>query len=116
MNFLSKLGLAIAKGLAIVSGIGSQSILAKVDSELNQLGIVIANVEALKTSLGLTGAQRLIAAAPQVEQIILASSLMAGKKIADEAKFRAAIIGLASNMADLLSSLHESSVSIDSKT
>jgi len=51
------------------------------------------------------GSQKLKAATPFVAQIIKGAQFMVGKKIADEAKFEAAVTGITSNLADLLNSL-----------
>ncbi len=122
MNFLAKLAAGIVKGLAIVSGlqpllpVQAQPVVGVVASELTLIAQVIAQVETFGQALGIPGPQKLIAAAPSVEQIILTSSLMVGKKIQDEAKFKQAVSGLASHMADLLSALHGDAVSTESKT
>jgi len=122
MSFLKKLGGALLKGLSIVSGVtpylpaSVQPAVTLVTSELTAMAQVVAQMEAVGQALNLAGPQKLIAAAPGIEQIILTSSLMVGKKVADETKFKAAVNGLASNMADLLNSLHADAVTTDSKT
>jgi hypothetical protein len=88
---------------------------APVISEFNQLaGLAVqieSSVEAINAAKGatplLTGADKLTAAVPMATQIILASQIMDGKKIKDEAAFTAAVKGIMSNTADLLNSLEQ---------
>lgn len=118
MTFLKKLGQVVVNIAGIVSGIGpifSASIpkasgaINLVTSEIAQLAGVIATVEAVgqAVSTPLPGTEKLKAATPLVAQIILASSVMAGKKIADPAKFQLGASEVASGIADILNSLHD---------
>ena len=125
MGFLGKLAAGLLKGVAIVSGfqvpIGALSpkagsVIATVQADLNQIAGIITTVEVVGQVNGLTGAQKLTGAAPLVEQIVLSSSLLVGHKIADEAKFKAACAGIASNMADLLNSLHADAIDVKDRT
>lgn len=124
MGFLKKFGQIMVKGLAPVTGIapiieqqfpGSSGIVNVVSRDLAQIAAVVQQVEVMGQALSIAGPQKLIAAAPLVEQIILSSSLVANHKIADEAKFRAACGVMAGAMADILTSL-EDKVETTSKT
>ena len=111
MSFLKHVGQLIAKGLgllhyfgpvlsAVVPGAGV------VVSELAQIGNVILNIEgAFNTVTNAKGEDKLRAAGPLVAQVLRASELVAGRKIADEAKFLAASATIAGGVADLVNSL-----------
>lgn len=124
MTLLKKIGTIVAQTLNIVLGFGplvsqlmpaSATAIATVGSDLSQIGQIIMSVEAVGVSLQLSGPQKLTAAGPLVAQVIMQSALLANHKIADEAAFKAACAGIASNMADLLNSLHDN-VQTESKT
>lgn len=123
MTFLKKLGAMILKGTAIVAGIAplistsdkSAAIATTISEDLSQIGGVIASVEAVGQALSLKGADKLTAAVPQVAQVILQSTLLAGHKIADEALFSSGSKKIADGMADILNSLHESGVKTEDK-
>lgn len=118
MNWLKKLG-SIAKMssqlipvfgplvASIIPGEKDDRIVTRVTDTLGQVGNVIAQAEIFSAALSLPGAQKLEAAAPSVAQLILQSSLLAGKKVKDPARFEAAVKGLASNVAEILSSVEE---------
>jgi hypothetical protein len=122
--FLKRFGAAVLKGLQIVTGLGpviaqyvpgAAGTVAIVTSDLAAIADILQQTEVMGQALALPGAQKLKAAAPLVEQIVLKSALLAHHKIADETKFKSAIEGIASNMVDLLNSL-EDKVQTDSKT
>lgn len=114
MNFLKQLGSIVLKVTQIATGIApliggnaqTQRIEATTINDLTAIGSIIAQVEAMGQALQLSGTQKLTAAGPLVAQIVLKSELLANRKIADEAAFTKACNGLASDMADLLNSLH----------
>lgn len=123
MSFLKKLGQVVANVAGIVSGIGpffgaaipgASGTITKITSEIQQLAGVIATVEAIgqAVSTPLPGTEKLKAATPLVAQVILSSSVMVGKKIADPAKFQAGCAQLASGMADILNSLSDNQVTV----
>ncbi len=125
MNFLKKLGSALLKVTQIVTGFGplvasvvpqSSGAINVVTSDLQQIAGVIGTAEAMGQAINAPGTQKLTMAAPLVAQIINQSALMVGKKIADPAAFQKACEGIASNMADLLNSLHDSGVQTTSLT
>jgi hypothetical protein len=112
MSWLKKVGQILAKGFglakelspivaAVVPGAGM------VISDIGLIGNIIVSIEAAFSTLpaGTTGADKLRAAVPLVAQIVEASQLVSGKKIADPVKFTAAITEITSGFADLLNSL-----------
>ena len=124
MTFLKKFGLAILKGIAIVSGVAptiSQQIpssagpIQTISKDLTQIAQIIASIEAVGAALGLPGTQKLTAAAPQVAQIILQSTLLVNHKIANSALFNQGCTKVADGMADILNSLDESGVKVEDK-
>lgn len=118
MSFLKKFGSLILKATEIVAGIApmistndkSAAIVNTISADLAQIAGIIGTVEGIGQALALPGAQKLAAAAPQVAQIILQSSLMAHQKIADPALFQQGAKKIADGMADVLNSLHENGV------
>jgi hypothetical protein len=124
MNFLEKIGSVLLKFTQIIVGIGpvitssepsAAGAVNAIVSETEQLGSVITTVEAVGQALKLPGAQKLLAAAPLIAQVILKSGLMIGKTIADPVLFQQACTKIADGFADLLNSLH-GNVDTTSKT
>lgn len=121
MGWLKKIGTIAAQGLAIITGFApvlealrpdSAAVIGTVVSDLQAFAGIIASVEAGAAALAasgtaLTGPQKLVLALPAFEQAVLASQFFVGKKIQNEAQFKAAISGIASNYVDLLNSLHD---------
>src|ERR1700722_9772056 len=134
MTWLKTFGLEVLKGISIVLGIldggsiqqaipGSAGTLTTVQSDLSEIATVITDVEVAfggastaATTAGIsvlpakTGALKLAAATPLVSQTIMASPLMKGQKIKDQALYNSAVKGITSNMADLLNSLDPSTI------
>lgn len=119
MTFLKALGRYIVEGLQILAGIqpilqqnqpSASTVITKVESELTQLASIITTVEAVGTSLGLPGADKVRAAGPLVAQLILQSELMVGKTVANGPAFAAATQTIAGGIADLLNSLSAASI------
>lgn len=119
MTFLKKLGSIIQ----LVSGLflgfaptltkalpGTTGEVTTISKDLTDIGNVVVEVEAFGQLQGLSGADKAKAAGPLVAQIILNSSLVAGKKIANPVLFQQANVEIAGGVADLLNSLHEDSV------
>src|SRR4051812_21705042 len=99
MTFLKKFGEAILKGISIVTGFapiasalypGQAGVIQTVSNDLAQVASIIVQTEALGQALGLSGLQKLQAAVPLVEQIVLQSSVLVGHKIENEALFKQA--------------------------
>lgn len=118
VSFLKQFGLDVLKGVQIFEGIEptAASVIAptssKAASELDSLssfaqeamGIESAFAAAFGTS-NKTGAAKLAALIPQIQQIVLASQLLSGKKIADPVLFTKSMQEFAQATADLLNSL-----------
>ena len=119
VTFLSKAGSIILQGIQIFMGIspligkqypGTIGTMSVISKDLTQIGDAIVQAEAFGQALGLAGTQKLQAAIGPVTQIIMDSSLVAGKKVADPVLFASSMKSLASSIADLLNSLHPDSV------
>ena len=121
MTFLSRLGMIVARVAGVVSGLGPivgglggskvAAIEKEVENDLALIAAIIAQAEAMGQVLKVPGADKLRMAAPLVAQIIMNSSIVAHKKIANEALFKKGCEEIAGGMADVLNSLHESAVS-----
>ena len=121
MGWLKKIGTVVAEGLQIVLGFApvlealrpqDAGVIATAVSDLQAFAGIITSVEAGAAALAvsgtpLTGPQKLTMALPAFEQAVLQSQFFVGKKIQNEAAFKAAISGIASNYVDLLNSLHD---------
>lgn len=124
MTFLQKLGSVLKIGLQLAGVVmptvqavaPDNKIVQTVSNDLDQIGSTIGLVEAIGQALSLPGAQKLQAASGPVSQIILQSSLMAGRKIAQPELFTAGATKVASGMADILNSLHENGLVTVNKT
>jgi len=115
VTFLKKAGAIILQGVEIFSGIApiltskipnSSGAIQTVSKDLAQVAGVIMDVEAFGQALGLAGPQKLTAAAGPVSQIILDSSLLAGKQINDPVLFKQGAQAIADGMAKVLNSIH----------
>lgn len=67
---------------------------------LEQATKVVVDAESFGQANGLTGAQKLAGAAPQVQQLVLDSTAFLGKKIADPVAFAKACADITSAIAD----------------
>lgn len=134
MTWLKTFGLEVLKVINVVVGIldggsiqkafpGAAGTVTVVQSDLKEIGTVITDIEtafagasAGATAAGVTGLPaktgviKLAAATPLVSQKILASPLMTGQKIKNEALYASAVKSLTSSVADLLNSLDPSTV------
>jgi hypothetical protein len=124
MTFLKTLGSILLKGLQIVLGFApvaeasfpaQAGVIGLTVDRLQQIADIIVQVEAMGQAITAPGPRKLVMAAIPVEQIILASSLLVNHTIADPVKFKAAVSGIASNMADLLNSLQADGMLTQSK-
>lgn len=118
MTFLKKLGSIIAAVSGVFLGFApafeqavpkSSNVIDTVSKDLAQVGNVVAQIEAIGQLKGLAGPDKAKAAGPLVAQIILSSSLVAGKKIANQDLFNQACVEISGGVADVLNSLHDSS-------
>ncbi len=116
MSWLKKIGQIIVAGFKLELGLApviqaqypqTANILQNVNDVWSQFVGIITTVEAVGSSLGLPGADKVRAAGPLVGQLIQQSAFMANKTIADTAKFSAACQTIAGGIADLLNSLKE---------
>lgn len=115
MSWLKKLGVIILKATQIATGIGpilggkAQTVETAIADKLTQIGevVTLAEVFGQAVSTPLPGAEKLKAVTPAVAQIILTSSLVAGRKINDPVKFQAGAQQIAAGVADILNSLED---------
>lgn len=118
VSFLKQFGLDVLKGIQIFEGIepvASAALSAtspKAASELDsisQMAGAAMNIESgFAAAFGptnQTGPAKLAALVPQVQQIVLNSELLVGKKIGNEALFTKAMQEYAQATADMLNSL-----------
>jgi len=123
MTFLSKLGSALAQGLAIATGIWplvqgffgqKQAQATVVVNDLTSIGQIILQAEAFFQGPG-TGAQKLQKATPLVANIVKTSEMVGGHKIQNESLFIQGCGKIASGTADVLNSLDANAVQTASK-
>ena len=115
MTFLKKLGQIIVSGLGIALGFlptlqaalpNNAGTLQTVSKDLSELLNIIVSVEATGAALGLAGPDKLHAAAPQIAQVLLQSSALAGKPIANQPLFLQGCTDIASGLAEVLNAVH----------
>ena len=89
-----------------------QEMAATVVHDLEQFSGVVTTIEEIGAAIpaGLTGEQKFAAALPGITRAIAASSVMAGKKIADQALFKKACGEYAQATVDMLNSLDPASI------
>ena len=126
MTFLSKLGAAIAQGIAIVTGVwplvsglfGSKAkpataIETTVVNDLTQIGQIVTSTEAL---LGPgTGPQKLAKAGPLIYNVLTTSEAFAGHKVANPTAALAAATALGGDLADFMNALSPDTVQTTGK-
>ena len=115
LTFLKKAGQIILQGAQIFTGFApmisaaypkSSGTITTISKDLAQVSDAIVQAEAFGQALGLPGTDKLRAAAPAVCQIILDSSIVAGKQVANPTLFQQGATKVADGMADILNSLH----------
>lgn len=116
-KFLSALGKAILTGARAVNNpivskvlkAGATLTPTKIDDKIidsiTSLRDVVEAVEVVGQSAGLTGEQKLAAAAALARQIILQSEAFAGHEIGDEAAFEAALKQTVSGVVGMVNAL-----------
>lgn len=119
MTFLAKLGSFLAKGIAILTGLGpliepyigakASTTVSTVTNDLTAVGQVVVQAEALIQGTG-TGPQKLAAAAPLVANIVKTSELVSGHQIQNETLFIQGCTDLTNAVAEILNSLSSSGV------
>jgi hypothetical protein len=117
MTFLKKAGTLLVNGVSLVE-LGypilgklvpakAQPVVNTIVSDLEQFAGTVTTVETMANAIpaGLTGEQKLAASLPGIAQAVAQSSVMLGKKIADNAMFQKAVTEYAQASVDLLNSL-----------
>lgn len=118
MKLLSRIGQIALKATELIMGYGplvKQAIpgtrddraIDLVADKLVELRDVIVQVEIFGQALGLAGADKLKAAGPAVAQVILSSSILAGRKIRDPELFKRGATKMSDGMADIMNSLDD---------
>lgn len=116
MTFLKKLGLALAKGLQIVTGLQAAGVKLplgiQIADTLSRLIEIVVNVEAFSASLEspISGPEKLKAAAALIAKELVLSAPFAGKKIAKPELMEQAAAKIADGIVDALNAVHESEV------
>jgi hypothetical protein len=127
LGWLKVVGLDLVKGFEIVSGIepliagllpagsAAAGVAQTVSADLAQIGNIIVSVEGAAASVAaaapaagaaLTAAQKLAAAVPGVTQVILQSTLLAGRTIENQSLFTASVAQVINGIVGILNSLH----------
>lgn len=117
MTFLKKLGQIIAEGIAIIGGIApilqatnpqAGTVVQTISKDLEQVGQIVIQVEAMGAALGLSGADKLRAAVGPVVQILMSSELLAGKPVTDAAALNQAAQDIINGVVKALNAVHPS--------
>jgi hypothetical protein len=89
-----------------------QGVADTVITDLEQFSGTVTSVEAMASAIpsGLTGEQKFAAALPGITRAVAQSSVLAGKKIADDALFQKACSEYAQATVDLLNSIDPASI------
>lgn len=117
LTFLKQLGLDIAKGIEILTGVApfltslqpkAAPIVGTVESDLNQLLAIVVQVEATSATLTtpMAGVDKMNAVAAQLAQIFLKVEGLAGKPQKDPTLFTNGTQQVASGLANILNSFH----------
>lgn len=122
MTFLAKLGGFLAKGIALLAGLGPliapwlgssaarvEGTVSNVVNDLTSVGQIVLQAEALIQTPG-SGATKLAAATPLVMQVLKTSELMSGHQIGNEALFAQGAAKVTSGIADVLNSMKADNV------
>ena len=119
MKYLSAIGKILLNVTQIVVGIGpfiptaQQGTYQIVSRDIEQISGIIIQTELFGQALSLPGSAKLTAATPAVAQIILQSSILANRKIANPVLFRAGCTKITDGMADVMNSLNDSVDTVD---
>lgn len=118
VSFLKQAGLDILKGAQIFMGIepiassilkpSNPTLSGKIDSLDQMVGQAVNIEQSFAAAFGsaTTGPAKLQALIPQIQQIVLGSEALTGKKVADDALFTKAMQEYAQATVDLANSLH----------
>jgi len=118
LSFLKKLGQVVLTATGIVTGYGptlaamipgdkDDKALARITDGLDNAMGAIVGAEMFGQALNLPGPDKAKAAAPALFQILMASKLIAGKKLKDPAKAKAAAEAMGGNLADFLNAFED---------
>lgn len=118
MSFLKKFGQALVNATAIITGFGpiigaaipgdkDDRIITGVQDRLDSLLGAVLGAEVFGAALKLPGADKAKAAAPAMFQILMSAKLIAGKKLKDPAKAKAAAEAMGGNLADFLNAFED---------
>lgn len=117
LNWLEQVGIDVAKGLkAAVSGaMGGASTVVNIPgtiatdvSDIRKMVDAAKTVEAINLTLkdkSLTGPEKLAAAAPQVQQVVMDGEFLLGKKVQNQDLFNKAMTEFTQAAVDLAQSL-----------
>lgn len=89
-----------------------QGVASEIVTDLEHFSGVVTSVEAVAAAIpsGLTGEQKFAAALPGITRAVAQSSIVAGKKVADQALFQKACSEYAQATVDMLNSLDPASI------
>jgi acyl-CoA hydrolase len=116
LSFLKKAGQILAKGTQIILGFGPlvsslvpqvAGTVAVVSKSLSEIAAIVVQVEAMGVALGLSGAEKLEAATAAAVNIVLQSSMMVGRTIANPVLFREGVKGIVDGVVKVLNSLKD---------
>ena len=121
MKFLTKFGQIVLMGVKLAVGVqgagvfsgGAAQTVQTVRTDLEKLLELILQAEVMGQALSLSGADKLKAVLPLVEQWALASSALVGHEIANPELFKAACEKIGSGAADLANSLKPNIQTVD---
>ncbi len=106
LSWLKKIGQAALTASGILEGFKAPTLpnVDTVSDKLMEVAAIIVNVEMIGAALNLPGDQKLTASVPAIAQLILRSSVMAGRPPHDQALFMDGAKDIASGMAKILNS------------
>jgi len=93
--------------IAVATGEKGAAIVAKVQSEFEQIDGIVTTLQAIGEVQGLNGEQKLAAATPLVAQVVLQSLGAAGHKVEQPELFRQGCAEIASGRVKVMQSLHD---------
>lgn len=116
LKTLGTVGLAVGKVIPVISpfataagafipGDKDDKAIATTLTTLDHVANVVVAAERMGAAISAPGAQKLQMATPEVVSLLLQSSLLAGKHIADPVKLQSGAQKIADGMADVLNSL-----------
>lgn len=116
MSWLKKIGSVLVKATQVIAGLqpfippSGVSVIATVESVIEQALQVVVQVEAMGQALALTGPQKLQAAVAQGTQIFLVWTQKLGHKIGDQAKFTQGVTKVFEGLVDIANSWKDETI------